>query len=104
MNSANVDGVRLEYETHGSGEPVVLIHGSVLADTYVPMLAEPSLDGYELVRYRRRGFGGSTHPTRRMLNNNSVFLSDMNYASTASGLGVSTTMLPYAVSCRGTPS
>ena len=62
MNSANVDGVRLEYETHGSGEPVVLIHGSVLADTYVPMLAEPSLDGYELVRYRRRGFGGSTHP------------------------------------------
>jgi pimeloyl-ACP methyl ester carboxylesterase len=54
---------QLEYQVHGTGEPVILIHGSVAADTYLPMLSEPSLSRYELVRYRRRGFGYSTHPT-----------------------------------------
>jgi pimeloyl-ACP methyl ester carboxylesterase len=62
MDKTNVNNVELEYETIGSGEPVVLIHGSIVADAYVPMMADPSLRGYKLIRYRRRGFGGSTHP------------------------------------------
>jgi pimeloyl-ACP methyl ester carboxylesterase len=67
LEKANLNGVQLEYEVHGSGEPVILIHGSVVADSYVPMLPEPSLGRYKLVRYklvryRRRGFGNSTHP------------------------------------------
>lgn len=62
LQKANIGGVELEYEVHGSGEPVVLIHGSVVADSYVPMLSEAVLSRYRMVRYRRRGFGNSTHP------------------------------------------
>jgi pimeloyl-ACP methyl ester carboxylesterase len=62
MEKVNLSGVELEFEVHGTGEPAVLIHGSVVADTYLPMLPEPSLSRYKLVRYRRRGFGNSTHP------------------------------------------
>ena len=62
LKKVTIEGYQLEYEVHGAGEPAVLIHGSVLADTYLPMLSEPSLSGFKLVRYRRRGFGNSTHP------------------------------------------
>ena len=62
LQKANLDGVQLEYEVHGAGEPVILIHGSVVADSYLPMMPEPSLSRYQLVRYRREGFGNSTHP------------------------------------------
>ena len=62
MEKATLGGVQLEYETHGSGEPVILIHGSVVADSYALMMRKPALGRYQLVRYRRRGFGGSTHP------------------------------------------
>jgi pimeloyl-ACP methyl ester carboxylesterase len=63
LDKLNLEDVELEYEVHGTGEPVVLIHGSVVADTYLPMLSEPALSRYKLLRYRRRGFGNSTHPT-----------------------------------------
>ena len=50
----------LEYEVQGEGEPVLLIHGSHIADSFLPFLREPLLaDRYRLIRYRRRGFGGS---------------------------------------------
>jgi pimeloyl-ACP methyl ester carboxylesterase len=62
LNKVTIEGYQLECEVHGVGEPAVLIHGSVLADTYLPMLSEPSLSSFKLVRYRRRGFGNSTPP------------------------------------------
>ena len=62
LKKLTIDGCQLEYEVHGAGEPAVLIHGSALADTYLPILSEPSLSSFKLVRYRRRGFGESTHP------------------------------------------
>ena len=62
LKKATISDCQLEYEVHGAGEPAVLIHGSALADTYFPMLSEPSLSSFKLVRYRRRGFGNSTHP------------------------------------------
>ena len=47
------------------GEPVVLVHGSIIADAFAPLLVEPALTGsYRLVSYHRRGFAGSTHPDR----------------------------------------
>jgi pimeloyl-ACP methyl ester carboxylesterase len=50
----------LEYELHGEGEPVLLVHGSHVADAFLPLTREAVLAGrYCLVRYRRRGFGGS---------------------------------------------
>jgi pimeloyl-ACP methyl ester carboxylesterase len=61
MESVNVNGVELEYETIGSGEPVLLI-SPVLADGFLPLLSEPALaDRYQLIRYHKRGWAGSTH-------------------------------------------
>ena len=61
MKIAKVNGVELEYEVVGSGEPVLLI-SPVLADGFVPLLSEPALvDHYQLIRYHKRGWVSSTH-------------------------------------------
>ena len=61
MERANVDGIALEYEVQGSGEPVVFIHGAHIGDTFRPLMADPALkDSFRLIRYRRRGFAGSS--------------------------------------------
>lgn len=61
MKIASVNGVELEYVQVGSGEPVLLI-SPVIADGFVPLVAEPALaDRYRLIRYHKRGWGGSTH-------------------------------------------
>jgi pimeloyl-ACP methyl ester carboxylesterase len=62
MQRANVDGITLEYEEQGSGEPVVLIHGAHVGDTYRPMMAEGALKAYRLITYHRRGYDGSSDP------------------------------------------
>lgn len=50
----------LEYEARGDGEAVLLIHGALVADTFVPLMREAALaDRYRLIRYRRSGHGGS---------------------------------------------
>jgi pimeloyl-ACP methyl ester carboxylesterase len=60
MKSTKVNGVELEFETSGSGEPLLFI-GSVLADGFTPLLSEPALaDRYRLITYHRRGWVGST--------------------------------------------
>jgi pimeloyl-ACP methyl ester carboxylesterase len=61
VESVKVNGVKLEYEVVGSGEPVLLI-SPVLADGFLPLLSEPALaDGYQLIRYHKRGWAGATH-------------------------------------------
>ena len=63
MKHAKVNGVELEYEVTGSGQPVLLI-SPVLADGFLPLVAEPSLnERYQLIRYHKRGWVGSTHPS-----------------------------------------
>ena len=61
MQRVQIDGVALEYETRGSGQPLVFIHGAFISDAFLPLLSEPGLtERYELITYRRRGYGGST--------------------------------------------
>lgn len=60
-NSANID---LYYEDHGSGQPVVLIHGYPLSgaswEKQLPVLLNA---GHRVITYDRRGFGKSSQPT-----------------------------------------
>lgn len=61
MQHARVNGVDLEYDVSGQGEPVLLI-SPVLADAFLPLLAEPSLaHRYRMITYHKRGWAGSTH-------------------------------------------
>lgn len=61
METAKVNGVELEYEVRGSGEPVLLI-SPVVAGGFLPFLSEQALvERYRLIRYHRRGWAGSTH-------------------------------------------
>jgi pimeloyl-ACP methyl ester carboxylesterase len=61
METATVNGVVLEYEVKGAGEPVLLIN-PMLADGFLPFLSERVLtDRYRLIRYHKRGWAGSTH-------------------------------------------
>ena len=60
MDRAVIDGVTLEYEESGAGEPVLCIHGAFIADTFRPLLSERRLaDRYRLISYHRRGYAGS---------------------------------------------
>ena len=49
----------LEYETRGNGEPVLFIHGGAVCDADLPLMSQPALADYMLIRYRRRGYGAS---------------------------------------------
>ena len=63
MQRMAVNGGELEYEVSGNGEPVLLIHGTGAAATFYPTMTEPSLAGYRLIRYHRRGWAGSSRTT-----------------------------------------
>ena len=61
MDMAVVAGVSLEYMDSGTGDPVVCIHGAFIADAFEPLASEhPIADRYRLIRYHRRGYGGSS--------------------------------------------
>lgn len=55
--------VEVYFEDHGSGSPVVLIHGWPLSGrSWEPQIA-PLIDaGYRVITYDRRGFGWSSQP------------------------------------------
>jgi pimeloyl-ACP methyl ester carboxylesterase len=60
----NSGPISLYYEDHGSGQPIVLIHGYPLSsaswEKQVPVLLAA---GYRVIAYDRRGFGKSSQPT-----------------------------------------
>lgn len=66
MRIAQLDGVSLEYEVEGDGEPLVLIHLAPYADSFLPLMAQPSLADYQLIRYHRRGYAGSSRTSGRV--------------------------------------
>ena len=72
-NSADIE---LYYEDHGSGKPVVLIHGYPLSgdswEKQLPVLLDA---GYRVITYDRRGFGKSSQPTEGY--NYDTFASDL---------------------------
>jgi len=60
-NSTNID---LYYEDHGSGQPVVLIHGYPLSGaSWEKQVVALLTAGHRVITYDRRGFGKSSQPT-----------------------------------------
>jgi non-heme chloroperoxidase len=60
-NSSKID---LYYEDHGSGQPVVLIHGYPLSGaSWEKQVAALLNAGHRVITYDRRGFGKSSQPT-----------------------------------------
>jgi non-heme chloroperoxidase len=73
-NSGNID---LYYEDHGSGKPVVLIHGYPLSGaSWEKQIAVLLAAGHRVITYDRRGFGKSSQPTTGY--NNDTFAGDLH--------------------------
>src|SRR6202050_740636 len=64
VGKENSSDVKLYYEDHGSGNPVILIHGYPLSgaswEKQIPVLLAA---GFRVITYDRRGFGKSSQPT-----------------------------------------
>jgi non-heme chloroperoxidase len=64
VGTENDTDLKVYYEDHGSGQPVVLIHGYPLnSDSWERQEPELLSAGYRVIRYDRRGFGNSSRPT-----------------------------------------
>ncbi|MHA6693774.1 alpha/beta fold hydrolase [Homoserinimonas sp. A520] len=64
VGQENSTDIELFYEDHGSGQPVVLIHGYPLNGRSWEKQEAVLLDaGFRVIAYDRRGFGQSSQPT-----------------------------------------
>jgi non-heme chloroperoxidase len=64
VGSENDSPIEIHYEDHGSGQPVVLIHGYPLnGNSWERQERELLAKGYRVISYDRRGFGRSSQPT-----------------------------------------
>ena len=65
VGTENDAPIEIHYEDHGSGQPVVLIHGYPLnGNSWERQERELLAAGYRCVSYDRRGFGLSSQPTK----------------------------------------
>ena len=60
----NSAAIRIYYEDHGSGSPVVLVHGYALnGHSWEKQEAALLAAGHRVITYDRRGFGASSRPS-----------------------------------------
>ena len=63
VKKENGSAIKIHYEDHGSGKPVVLIHGWPLSSrSWEPQVPALIQGGFRVVTYDRRGFGASSQP------------------------------------------
>jgi non-heme chloroperoxidase len=64
VGTENSTPIEIYYEDHGSGQPIVLVHGYPLDSSSWERQERVLLPaGYRVIRYDRRGFGNSSRPT-----------------------------------------
>jgi pimeloyl-ACP methyl ester carboxylesterase len=61
MPELEVPGARLAYRSQGSGQPLVLVHGSATDLRTWDGVVEPLAAEHQVITYDRRGYGLSTH-------------------------------------------
>jgi pimeloyl-ACP methyl ester carboxylesterase len=60
----NTSDIQIYYEDHGSGQPIMLVHGFPLSGRAWERQERALLeDGFRVITYDRRGFGKSSQPT-----------------------------------------
>jgi pimeloyl-ACP methyl ester carboxylesterase len=59
MDTATIGDATIEFQVRGSGEPLLLIHGAMIADAWEPIIDQLTA-GYQVITYHRRGFCGSS--------------------------------------------
>jgi pimeloyl-ACP methyl ester carboxylesterase len=60
MSRAEVDGIELDYQRLGDGEPVVLVHPGIFSDWFT-LLTHALAGRFLVVSYHRAGCAGSSH-------------------------------------------
>src|SRR6202035_5577184 len=64
VGTENSAPIEIHYEDHGSGRPIVLIHGYPLdGNSWERQERELLANGHRVITYDRRGFGKSSQPT-----------------------------------------
>jgi non-heme chloroperoxidase len=77
VGQENSQPIEIYYEDHGSGSPVVLIHGWPLnGDAWEKQTAASLAAGHRVITYDRRGFGRSSKPSVGY--NYDTFAADLN--------------------------
>jgi non-heme chloroperoxidase len=86
VGTENSASVEIHYEDHGSGRPIVLVHGYPLSGTsWERQERELLAHGYRVITYDRRGFGRSSQPTVGY--DYDTFAADLNALLDHLGLG-----------------
>src|SRR5215208_5894263 len=77
VGSENSTSIDLYYEDHGSGSPVILMHGWPLSGaSWEKQTAALLAAGHRVITYDRRGFGRSSQPAAGY--NYDTFAADLN--------------------------
>ena len=64
VGTENHAPIEIHYEDHGSGDPVVMVHGYPLdGNSWERQERELLAQGFRVITYDRRGFGRSSQPT-----------------------------------------
>lgn len=64
VQQISIDGIQIVFEATGAGEPVVFIHGALIASAFRPLLGQQRLAAaFRLITYHRRGYSDSTPVT-----------------------------------------
>jgi non-heme chloroperoxidase len=64
VGTENSENIEIHYRDHGSGRPIVLIHGYPLdGNSWERQERVLLAEGYRVITYDRRGFGKSSQPT-----------------------------------------
>ena len=61
---AEVNGIKICYQIHGKGEPLILLHGFVMYKEYFIGQVTPLSEHFKIITIDNRGCGSSDHPSK----------------------------------------